>query len=178
MTMRVRSDRYPYVTSVVSQEVFPTSQLLTEITGAHVQANKAIVGCNAFSHEAGIHQDGMIKNSRTYEIMTPQSVGVAASKLVLGRHSGRHALRACCEELGFHFGSQELDALYRQFLVIADHSKIVDDRQIMALIKNRQHTASLEMPAHQTGGHGLPARSSPVARESDREQQEDYLWGV
>src|SRR6202142_3840731 len=92
MAMRVRPDRYPYETGVVSEHLFPASQLLSEITGVPVQPNKAVTGRNAFAHEAGIHQDGMLKNPLTYEIMTPQSVGVPDSKLVLGKHSGRHAL--------------------------------------------------------------------------------------
>ena len=97
MALRVRPDVMPYDTGVNSEELYPTSRLLTEITGAPVQPNKAIVGRNAFAHEAGIHQDGVIKNPLTYEIMTPQSVGVPESKLVLGKHSGRHALGLRCQ---------------------------------------------------------------------------------
>ncbi|MGH9517018.1 MAG: 2-isopropylmalate synthase, partial [Terriglobales bacterium] len=97
MALKVRADRYPYLTSIATEELYPTSQLLEEITGIPVQPNKAIIGRNAFAHEAGIHQDGMLKNRLTYEIMTPQSVGVPDSKLVLGKHSGRHALSLRCE---------------------------------------------------------------------------------
>src|SRR6266852_194819 len=97
MALRVRADRYAYQTSVATEQLYPTSQLLEEITGIPVQPNKAIIGRNAFAHEAGIHQDGMLKNPLTYEIMTPQSVGVPDSKLVLGKHSGRHALSLRCE---------------------------------------------------------------------------------
>ena len=92
MAMRVRPDRYPFDTAIASDQLFATSQMLAEITGVPVQPNKAIIGRNAFAHEAGIHQDGMIKNPLTYEIMTPQSVGVPNTQLVLGKHSGRHAL--------------------------------------------------------------------------------------
>src|SRR5262249_8627078 len=115
MSMRVRPDRYPYRTSVVSDELFPASQLLTEITGVPVQPNKAFIGRNAFAHEAGIHQDGVIKNPLTYEIMTPQSVGLPCGRLVLGKHSGRHALGLRCEELGFRLERRELDQVYRLF---------------------------------------------------------------
>jgi 2-isopropylmalate synthase len=109
MAMRVRPDRLAYETEVVSEQLYPASQLLSEVTGVAVQPNKAIIGRNAFAHEAGIHQDGMLKNPLTYEIMTPQSVGVPDSKLVLGKHSGRHALGLRCEQLGHQFDRHQLD---------------------------------------------------------------------
>ena len=102
MAMRVRPDRYQFDTSVASEHLCPASQILSEITGVPVQPNKAIIGRNAFAHEAGIHQDGVLKNPLTYEIMTPGSVGVPDSKLVLGKHSGRHALGLRCEQLVLH----------------------------------------------------------------------------
>ena len=204
MTMRVRSDRYPYDTAVVSEQLFPVSQLLSEITGVIVQPNKAIVGRNAFAHEAGIHQDGMIKNALTYEIMTPQSVGVTGTRFVLGKHSGRHALGLRCQELGFHLDRRDLDSVYRQFLVLADCSKVVDDRQILELISKVQNLGCGTSPGPQDASsnsdsdpinESLPSQfplaylakvgaaspegvSSPVVLEHDREQQEDYLWGV
>jgi len=135
MTMRVRPDRYPYHTAVVSEHLFPASQLLSEITRVPVQPNKAIVGRNAFAHEAGIHQDGMIKNPLTYEIMTPQSVGVPGSSFVLGKHSGRHALGQRCEQLGFRLDRRELDLVYRQFLVLADKNKTIEDGYILEIIE-------------------------------------------
>ena len=102
MALRVRPDRLPYDTAIRSQALFETSQLLSTLTGEPVQANKAIVGRNAFAHEAGIHQDGMLKDARTYEIMRPEDVGQSvSSRLVLGRHSGRHAVQSRCEALGF-----------------------------------------------------------------------------
>jgi 2-isopropylmalate synthase len=205
MAVCIRSDRYSFETRVVSQQLYPTSQLLSEITGASVQANKAIVGRNAFAHEAGIHQDGMIKNSLTYEIMTPESVGVPGTSLVLGKHSGRHALALRCEQLGFHLDRRELDGVYRQFLVLADRHKMIADREILELIaKGRQKKepdVSTGVPHalnedgqngdHQTlasqfplsclakGGTAHLDRVTPAfAREHDGEQQEDYLWGV
>lgn len=135
MAMRVRPDRYPYETGVVSEHLFPASQLLSEITGVPVQPNKAVTGRNAFAHEAGIHQDGMLKNPLTYEIMTPQSVGVPDSKLVLGKHSGRHALGLRCEQLGFQFDRRELDEIYRRFVVLADKIKHVEEHHLLELIQ-------------------------------------------
>jgi len=109
--------------------------MLSEITGVPVQPNKAITGRNAFAHEAGIHQDGMLKNPLTYEIMTPHSVGVPDSKLVLGKHSGRHALGLRCEQLGFQFNRRELDEIYRRFVVLADKIKHVEEHHLLELIE-------------------------------------------
>jgi 2-isopropylmalate synthase len=140
MGLRVRSDQMPYDTGVDGGQLYPSSRLLSEITGALVQANKAIVGRNAFAHEAGIHQDGVIKNPLTYEIMTPQSVGVPESKLVLGKHSGRHALGLKCQQLGYEFSRRDLDVIYKRFVALADQIKIVEDRHLLAIIQE-------EMPA-------------------------------
>ena len=135
MAMRVRPDRYQYETGVVSEQLFPASQLLSELTGVPVQPNKAVIGRNAFAHEAGIHQDGMLKNPLTYEIMTPQSVGVPDSTLVLGKHSGRHALGLRCEQLGCQFDRRELDEIYRRFVVLADKIKHVEEHHLLELIQ-------------------------------------------
>jgi 2-isopropylmalate synthase len=134
MAMRVRPDRYPYTTVIVGEEIFPTSQLLSEITHVAVQPNKAITGRNAFAHEAGIHQHGMLQNPLTYEIMTPHSVGVPDSKLVLGKHSGRHALAVRCTALGYTFDRRDLDEIYRRFVVLADRIKLVEDHDLLPLI--------------------------------------------
>ena len=107
MALRTRKDLFHLHTNVTTREIYRTSQLLSNITGIHVQRNKAIVGANAFAHEAGIHQHGMIKNASTYEIMTPESVGVPASSLVLGKHSGRHALAKRYQELGYSLPDEE-----------------------------------------------------------------------
>ena len=101
MAINTRQQYYQYETGITTEQIFPSSKLLSQITGVSVQPNKAIVGANAFAHEAGIHQHGVLKNSLTYEIMTPQSVGIKASNLVLGKHSGRHALSDRIKELGF-----------------------------------------------------------------------------
>ncbi len=136
MVMRVRPDRYAYSTSVASEHLYASSQMLAEITRVPVQPNKAITGRNAFAHEAGIHQDGMLKNPLTYEIMTPQSVGVPDSRLVLGKHSGRHALALRCEQLGHQFERRELDEVYRKFVVLADRIKKVQDSHLLELIQD------------------------------------------
>src|SRR5438132_9520225 len=141
MALRVRADRYAYQTGIASEQLYPTSQLLEEITGIPVQPNKAIIGRNAFAHEAGIHQDGMLKNRLTYEIMTPQSVGVPDSKLVLGKHSGRHALGLRCEQLGYQFDRRELDEVYRRFVILADKIKHVADHHLLDLIREAHGTA-------------------------------------
>jgi len=135
MALRVRSDVMPFRTGIHTEQLYPSSQLLTELTGVAVQPNKAIVGRNAFAHEAGIHQDGVIKNRLTYEIMTPTSVGVPDSKLVLGKHSGRHALGRKCEQLGYEFTRHELDRIYRRFTTLADEIKAVEDHHILAIIE-------------------------------------------
>ena len=136
MALRVRPDRYPYETGVVSEQIFAASQMLSEITGVAVQPNKAITGRNAFAHEAGIHQDGVLKNPLTYEIMTPKSVGVPDSKLVLGKHSGRHALSMRCEQLGYQFDRRALDDIYRRFVRLADKIKHVEDHHLLELIRD------------------------------------------
>jgi len=134
MAIRVRPDRYAYETGVATEQIFSSSQMLAEITRVPVQPNKAVTGRNAFAHEAGIHQDGMLKNPLTYEIMTPQSVGVPDSRLVLGKHSGRHALALRCEQLGHQFERRELDEIYRKFVVLADRIKKVQDSHLLELI--------------------------------------------
>ena len=133
MAIRVKPDRLPYRTVVETTELFRTSQLLAELTHEPVQANKAIVGRNAFAHEAGIHQDGVIKDRRTYEIMRPEDIGVE-STLVLGKHSGRHAVKKRCEELGHQLSRFELDRVYREVIALADRQKSVGDGDMAAII--------------------------------------------
>ena len=134
MVTRVRADRMPYTTQIDATALFATSQLLTELTREPVQANKAIVGRNAFAHEAGIHQDGVIKDRRTYEIMRPADVGVAQSTLVLGKHSGRHAVKQRCMQLGCELSRLELDRVYREMIDLADRQKTVEDTDLSAIV--------------------------------------------
>ena len=134
MAMHVRADRLPFVTNIKTTELYPTSQLLSSIVGFDVQPNKAIVGRNAFAHEAGIHQHGVINNPLCYEIMTPESVGVPANSLVLGKHSGRHALSLRYMELGYDITSSELDEAYKSFTNLADRKKRIYDQDLISLL--------------------------------------------
>ena len=135
MAMNVRRDVLPYSTGVNTPELYPASRLLTEIIGVEPQPNKAVVGKNAFAHEAGIHQDGFLKERTTYEIMDPRSVGVPSSRLVMGKHSGRHALVDRCSHMGLTLSTAELDTVYRQFIALCDHKKWVSDEEIGALVQ-------------------------------------------
>jgi 2-isopropylmalate synthase len=136
MAMHVRSDRLPYETGIKTTELYPTSQLLSSIVGFEVQPNKAIVGRNAFAHEAGIHQHGVINNPLCYEIMTPESVGVPANSLVLGKHSGRHALSLRYMELGYDITPAELEEAYKSFTNLADRKKRIYDQDLISLLSN------------------------------------------
>ena len=133
VALAVRKESFGVTTGIRLEELFPTSRMLTEITGAQVAPNKAIVGANAFAHEAGIHQDGIIKNPLTYEIISPQSVGVPARSLVLGKHSGRNALREALRDLGFEASDTELAEVYTRVTALADQSKLVRARDILAI---------------------------------------------
>jgi len=203
MVMRVRPDRLAYKTNVVSEQLFPASQMLSEITGVAVQPNKAVIGRNAFAHEAGIHQDGMLKNPLTYEIMTPQSVGVPDSKLVLGKHSGRHALGLRCEQLGHSFDRHQLDEIYRRFVVLADQIKQVEDHHLLQLIAaTRKDRSARDKAPTRERSRAFPALAAALSDSSRKHaqlllsmplsttaslaltmaehhvEQEDYLWGV
>jgi len=135
MALKTRRDVYGGVdTGVVTTEIYPTSRLLSSITGVSVQPNKAIVGDNAFAHEAGIHQDGVLKHQQTYEIMTPQSIGRPSNELVLGKHSGRHAFRERLRELGFELGPEELQAAFQRFKALADKKKVVYNEDLEAIV--------------------------------------------
>jgi 2-isopropylmalate synthase len=134
MAMRVRADRLPFETGIDTSQIYSTSQLLSQIIGFGVQPNKAIVGRNAFAHEAGIHQHGVISNPLCYEIMTPESVGVPANELVLGKHSGRHALALRYQQLGYSLNTAELDSAYCRFIELADRKKRIYDQDLISLV--------------------------------------------
>jgi 2-isopropylmalate synthase len=138
MLFKTRQDRLPYDTGIRTEHLYSASQLLASMITFGPQPNKAIVGRNAFAHEAGIHQDGYLKEKSTYEIMDPHSVGVPESKLVLGKHSGRHALKKRTEELGYDLNHGELQSLYERFTHLADNKKGLIDEEIVALIEERQ----------------------------------------
>src|SRR6516225_4483031 len=146
MIMKTRNDRYPFHTGIQTEHLYAASEMLSSIITFGPQPNKAIVGRNAFAHEAGIHQDGYLKEKSTYEIIDPRSVGVPEGKLVLGKHSGRHALNQRAKEMGFDLSKQDLDDLYHRFCAVADHRKKgLMDEEILALV--RKHTAAPEVIA-------------------------------
>jgi 2-isopropylmalate synthase len=134
MAIHVRRDVLPIFTNIHSEELFASSQLLTRLTGVAVQRNKAIVGRNAFAHEAGIHQDGVLKNAITYEIITPQTVGMPSNQIVLGKHSGRHALVKRFEDLGYQLTKPEIERAYEQFCRLADRKKNIYDEDLIAIV--------------------------------------------
>ena len=141
MAMNVRGDRLPFETGIDTREIYSTSQMLSQIIGFGVQPNKAIVGRNAFAHEAGIHQHGVISNPLCYEIMTPESVGVPANELVLGKHSGRHALALRYQELGYSLDAGELDRVYGRFTELADRKKRIYDQDLISLVAAQEQVA-------------------------------------
>jgi 2-isopropylmalate synthase len=173
MATRVRHDRLPFVTDIRTEEIYASSQMLTLLTGEAVQANKAIVGRNAFAHEAGIHQDGMLKDRKTYEIMRPEEVGVPNTTLVLGKHSGRHALQRRCEELGVTLTRQELDQAYRRMTTLADAQKTVEDGDLRAIIEQVRAGVVFASSAPPSGGS-----HDPHAHDETHHVEVGYGHGV
>ncbi len=134
--LMVRRDRFPYTSNLAMQELYPTSQLLGEMISFGCSPNKAVVGANAFAHESGIHQHGMLANPLTYEIMTPESVGVPSTKIVLGKHSGRKALEQRLGELGFLMDREQLDEVYQRFTELADRKKSIYEQDLLSLLQS------------------------------------------
>jgi 2-isopropylmalate synthase len=160
MAFKVRQERLPYSTNVNARELYPSSDLLTRLTGQGVQVNKAIVGRNAFAHEAGIHQDGMMKDRRTYEIMRAEEVGAPWNPLVLGKHSGRHAVQRRCSELGLNVEGGELVEVYRALMTIADDRKTITDNDVVAVVSSvrtgstrHDHVDPFDTPSGVVAGH-------------------------
>ena len=147
MALRTRHDRYGLETGVDTTRLYPASRVVTAVTGSRVQPNKAIVGRNAFAHEAGIHQDGVLKHSETYEIMKPETVGVPENSLVLGKHSGRHAFRDRLEKLGFAVDKEQLEDLFVRFKALADRKKSVYDEDIEALVLGTEQSGPWHLDA-------------------------------
>ena len=145
MALHVRTDSSEPRTGIRTERIYPTSRLLSGIIGIHPQPNKAIVGRNAFAHEAGIHQDGMLKERSTYEIMDPRSVGVPRSRLVLGKHSGRHALQSRFRELGHEVKDEDLERAYRLFKLLADQKKEILDEDLLSIL---HHGTMDDVPDH------------------------------
>ncbi len=144
MALKVRKDINNVYTNIRTEEIYNTSKMVSSFSGMIVQPNKAIVGENAFAHESGIHQDGMLKNRQTYEIMTPESVGVPKTKIVLGRHSGRHGLKSRLFELGYSLSEDELKIVYEKFLELADKKKEVFDEDLRILMGDQVHSKKNE----------------------------------
>lgn len=140
MAVQTRKNSMDYTTSVNSKEIFPSSQMLAQITGKGVQPNKAIVGDNAFAHEAGIHQHGVLKNPLTYEIMTPESVGITCNKIVIGKHSGRFALCKKLEDLGYYLNKEDLNNVYKTVTKLADEKKTVEDQDLISIMATANYS--------------------------------------
>jgi 2-isopropylmalate synthase len=138
MACAVRADKMPFENSIDTTQIYPTSEMLSSIISFGVQPNKAIVGRNAFAHEAGIHQHGVLSNPLCYEIMTPESVGIPKNDIVLGKHSGRHALTSRYEELGFTFDQEEIADLYSRFVQLADKKKNIYEQDLIGIIQERE----------------------------------------
>ena len=137
MALKTRHDHMPFTTDIKTEGIIKASRLVSTVTGFTVQPNKAIVGANAFAHESGIHQDGMLKNAQTYEIMTPESVGLTQSKLVMGKHSGRHAFREKLKELGYELGDNAVSDVFKRFKDLADKKKDIYDEDLIALVDDQ-----------------------------------------
>ncbi len=153
VALAVRQASFGVNTNIRLEKIYSTSRLLSAITGVAVPPNKAVVGSNAFAHEAGIHQDGIIKNPLTYEIIPPEAVGVPSRQLVLGKHSGRNALRVRLKELGYETSDEELAECYRRMVALADQAKQVRDRDLLAIVRQVQRRRAVAAAV----GHDVPA---------------------
>ncbi|MBI1884689.1 MAG: 2-isopropylmalate synthase [Chlamydiae bacterium] len=172
MTIKTRKDLFKGIeTKINTQQIIKTSRLVSNLTGMVVQPNKAIVGENAFAHESGIHQDGMLKERTTYEIMSPEEVGLSSSNLVLGKHSGRHAFRERLKQLGFNLGSEELDRLFEKFKILADKKKVVYDEDLVALAEDElaqvPEIFQLEYLHISSGNTTVPTATVRLKKEKD-----------
>jgi 2-isopropylmalate synthase len=181
MALKTRQDHYGLSTGIKTERLYPVSRMLSTITGMAVQRNKAIVGRNAFAHESGIHQDGMLKERSTYEIMRPEDVGVPKTDLVLGKHSGRHALRDRVEELGFHLTAEQLESLFTDFKALADKKKEVYDEDLVVLIEKHLD----DIPAvwelvslHTTSGSSVLPTATVAIRRPDGVIVQDAAIGT
>ena len=179
MALRTRQDRLPFTCGVRSEDITKASRLVSATTGFKVQPNKAIVGANAFAHEAGIHQDGVLKHAGTYEIMTPESVGLSKSTLVLGKHSGRHAFKEKLKDLGYGLGDNAIQDAFKRFKDLADKKKKIFDEDIIALVdeegRQRPHLPAVargplrhQTPAAKSGNGVIIRRQSQVLPSDGR----------
>ncbi|ACF14085.1 2-isopropylmalate synthase [Chloroherpeton thalassium ATCC 35110] len=175
MALKVRSDLHNYYTNINTREIYNTSRMVSAYTGLIVQPNKAVVGDNAFAHESGIHQDGVLKNRQTYEVMTPESVGVPQTKIVLGRHSGRHGLKARLFELGYKFSEEELQTVYQKFLDLADKKKEIYDDDLRTLmgdeLQSTDQAYQLEYLHVSSGTNAIPTATVIIRMQEERVQE-------
>lgn len=169
MALKTRHDFFNASTGVDTTQIYRCSSLVSALTGLYVQANKSIVGRNAFAHESGIHQDGVLKERTTYEIMSPKDIGLATSQIVLGKHSGRHAFRTRLLELGFNLGDEEFSRAYERFIELADRKKEVSDRDIEALVRGEltavEDLYSLDYLHVSSGMAAIPTATVRIMRE-------------
>ncbi|NOX54281.1 MAG: 2-isopropylmalate synthase [Planctomycetes bacterium] len=180
MALRTRADYFKCRTNINTKKLYPTSRLVSSITGMKVQRNKAIVGQNAFAHEAGIHQHGILQERTTYEIMRPEDVGFHGTNLVLGKHSGRHAFRARIEALGYRLDDDAFQKVFEDFIALADKKKEVYDADIAALIDNRIETVPETWQLvgfHTTGGTGTVPTATLEMRDRNGEIRRDAAIG-
>lgn len=171
MALKTREAYYQVQTTLNLKEIHRTSRMVSKMTGMPVPGNKAVVGTNAFAHESGIHQDGMLKNRETYEIMTPETVGLNESRLVLGKHSGRHAFKNKMVELGFELNESQVNPLFERFKELADRKKEITDDDLIALVEEKlvdaQDLYVMESLQVTCGNQSLPTASIKIKRESD-----------
>jgi 2-isopropylmalate synthase len=180
MALKTRFDYYGLTTGIKSERLYPTSRMLSAITGLAVQRNKAIVGRNAFAHESGIHQDGMLKEPSTYEIMRPEDVGVPRTDLVLGKHSGRHALRERVAEMGYTLSDEKLDTLFHDFKALADKKKEVYDEDLVVMIEKHLDNVPPHwqlVGLHTTAGMSVLPTATIAIRRPDGEVVQDAAIG-
>jgi 2-isopropylmalate synthase len=179
MAIKTRSALFDAATNIKSGEIYGTSRLLTRITGIEVQPNKAIVGRNAFAHEAGIHQDGVLKDARTYEIITPESVGVPKSQLVLGKHSGRHAFQKRLQSLGLKLSREQLNSAFERFKVLCDKKKEVFDDDLLTIVDEEilsvPEVYTLEYINTNSGSRTIP--TATVILKKGKENLQDSSTG-
>ncbi len=181
MALKTREAFFKKQTTIKHQEIARTSRLVSKLTGMTVQRNKAIVGDNAFAHESGIHQDGMLKNKETYEIMTPETVGIDESRLVLGKHSGRHAFKKRLEILGYPQSEEQINVLFARFKELADRKKEINDEDLIALVEERvgEGTEYYKLESFQVsyGSHTVPTASIQVRNQVDNTIMEEAACG-
>ena len=179
MALRTRHDILPFTTNVATEQIIPSSKLLTTITGIQVQQNKAIVGANAFAHEAGIHQHGMLMNAETYEIMTPESVGLNANKLVLGKHSGRHAFIDRLKELGYDLNKEEIQKAFVRFKSLADMKKEIFDEDLDAIVADEvlRVTETYKLLQMSVSSGSFTAPTATVEMEVNGEVKKTAMMG-